>query len=138
MRVVKCIGSFLMAILLAFPALVSGEDKKEEVHRLDSVVVSAIRSEMSVFDAPQAVTVITSEEIASSPFERIEDIVRSVAGIYNFRHYGMQTNGIVSPLIMRGVGKNRVLLLLDGVPQNDNFNNAIAWIAWGHIPKETI
>ena len=39
---------------------------------------------------------------------------------------------------MRGVGKNRVLLLVDGVPQNDNFNNAIAWVAWGHIPKEVI
>ncbi|MDZ7695828.1 MAG: TonB-dependent receptor plug domain-containing protein [Deltaproteobacteria bacterium] len=50
----------------------------------------------------------------------------------------MQTNGIVSPIIMRGVGKNRVLFLVDGVPQNDNFNNAIAWVAWGHVQKETI
>jgi outer membrane receptor for ferrienterochelin and colicin len=39
---------------------------------------------------------------------------------------------------MRGVGSNRVLLLVDGVPQNDNFNNAIAWVGWGYIPKETI
>jgi outer membrane receptor protein involved in Fe transport len=84
------------------------------------------------------VTVLTSEEIMASPFDRVEDIVRSVPGIYNFRHYGLQTNGIVSPLSMRGVGKNRVLLLVDGVPQNDNFNNAIAWVGWGYIPKETI
>jgi iron complex outermembrane receptor protein len=36
------------------------------------------------------------------------------------------------------VGSNRVLILVDGVPQNDNFNNAIAWVGWGHIPKEAI
>lgn len=106
--------------------------------KLDDVVVSATRSEMPVFDAPQSVTVMDSEEIMASPFERLEDLVRGVPGIYNFRHYGLQTNGIVSPLSMRGVGKNRVLVMVDGVPQNDNFNNAIAWVAWGHIPKETI
>jgi outer membrane receptor for ferrienterochelin and colicin len=61
-----------------------------------------------------------------------------VPGVYNFRHFGLQTNGIVSPLSMRGVGKNRVLVLIDGVPQNENFNNGIAWVAWGHIPRETI
>jgi TonB-dependent heme/hemoglobin receptor len=106
--------------------------------KLDDVVVSATRSEMPVFDAPQSVTVMDGTEIMASPFERVEDLVRSIPGIYNFRHYGLQTNGIVSPLSMRGVGKNRVLVLVDGVPQNDNFNNAIAWVAWGHIPKETI
>jgi iron complex outermembrane receptor protein len=138
MKIAKYIGAFLVAVSLTSPGLVFGGEKKEDVHRLDSVIVSATRSEISVFDAPQAVTVITSEEIAASPFERVEDIVRSVPGMYNFRHYGIQTNGIVSPLIMRGVGKNRVLLLVDGVPQNDNFNNAIAWIGWGYIPKDTI
>ncbi len=44
----------------------------------------------------------------------------------------------LQPLKMRGVGNNRLLVLVDGVPQNDNFNNAIAWVAWGHIPKHVI
>lgn len=114
------------------------EELPSQTYHLDEVVVSATRSEIPVFDAPQSVTVISSEELAMSPFERVEDIVRSVPGLYNFRHYGLQTNGIVSPLKMRGVGNNRVLVLVDGVPQNDNFNNAIAWIAWGHILKDTI
>ena len=104
------------------------DETAKGVYQMDEVVVSATRTEIPVFDAPQSVTVIGAEEIAASPFERVENIVRSVAGIYNFRHYGLQTNGIVSPLIMRGVGRNRVLLLVDGVPQNDNFNNAIAWV----------
>ncbi|MBR9980785.1 MAG: TonB-dependent receptor [Desulfatitalea sp.] len=129
--------SVLAGNLLSMGSLFADETAKG-VYQLDAMVVSTTRTEIPVFDAPQSVTVIGAAEIAALPFERVEDIVRSLAGVYNFRHYGLQTNGIVSPLIMRGVGRNRVLLLVDGVPQNDNFNNAIAWVGWGHIPKETI
>lgn len=128
----------MIVTLLGFHLCAQAEDQPKSIYHLDEVVVSATRSEILVFDAPQDVSVMTSEEIMTSPFERVEDIVRSVPGIYNYRHFGQQTSGIVGPLIMRGVGKNRVLMLVDGVPQNDNFNNTIAWVAWGHIPKETI
>ncbi len=128
----------LVALALVLPVSGLGGDTEPKTIRLDEVVVSATRNEMSVFDAPQDVTVLSTEEIMASPFERVEDIIRNVPGIYNFRHYGLQTNGIVSPIKMRGVGSNRTLVLVDGVPQNDNFNNAIAWVAWGHIPKDTI
>lgn len=128
--------AWCMAFVLACPLVAYSDDPG--THRMDTVVVSTTRTEIAVFDAAQDVSVITREDIAASPFDRVEDILRSIPGIYNFRHFGMQTNGIVSPLIMRGVGKNRVLLLVDGVPQNDNFNNGIAWIGWGHIPKDTI
>ncbi len=102
------------------------------------VVVTASRTDIAAMDAPQSVSVIRADEIMASPFERVEDLVRSVPGVYNYRHYGQQTSGIQSPLSMRGVGKNRVLLLVDGVPQNDSFNNSISWVAWGHIPRESI
>jgi outer membrane receptor protein involved in Fe transport len=124
--------------LAGFPCLAAAGEPVRGIHHLDAMVVSTTRTEIPVFDAPQSVTVISAEQIAASPFERWEDIIRSVPGVYNFRHYGLQTNGIVSPLMMRGAGRNRVLFLVDGVPQNDNFNNAIAWVGWGHIPKETI
>ncbi len=138
MREWKWFGSVLAFTILGCPLSLMAEEQPKGAYRLDAVVVSATRTEIPVFDAPQSVTVVTSEDIMASPFERVEDIVRSVPGMYNFRHYSLQTNGIVSPLKMRGVGSNRILVLVDGVPQNDNFNNAIAWVAWGHIPKETI
>jgi outer membrane receptor protein involved in Fe transport len=136
----------ILVCMLTVMLLVSAQNSFAEAENLNKnnkfnlgqVVVSATRSEISRFDAPQDVTVVNSDEIMASPFDRVEDIVRSVPGIYNFRHYGLQTNGIVNPLVMRGVGQSRVLVLVDGVPQNDNFNNAIAWVAWGHIPKESI
>lgn len=135
-RIVFC--TFFSVLLSMNNVWAEGSPDASKLNRLDEVVVSATRTEIPVFDAPQSVTVVSNEEIMSSPFERLEDIVRTIPGIYNFRHYGLQTNGIVSPLSMRGVGKNRVLLLVDGVPQNDNFNNAIAWVGWGFIPKESI
>ena len=138
MEPLKWIGIVFMFAVLGYPLSVLAQEQPKEPYSLGEVVVSATRSEIPVFDAAQSVTVISSEEIMDSPFDRVEDIVRSVPGMYNFRHFALQTNGIVSPLKMRGVGSNRILILVDGVPQNDNFNNAIAWVAWGHIPKETI
>ncbi len=138
MKACTCLRFMVFYIILGYSLICVAQDSYKPVHRLDAVVVSATRTEIPVFDAPQSVTVLSAEEIMASPFDRLEDIVRSVPGVYNFRHFGLQTNGIVSPLSMRGVGKNRVLILVDGVPQNDNFNNAIAWVGWGHIPKETI
>lgn len=114
------------------------QENPQDMYLIEEVAVTATRTEQPVFDLTQSVTVLTREDILASPFERVEDIVRTTAGMHNFRHHGMQTNGIVSPLIMRGVGSNKVLVLVDGVPQNDNFNNAIAWVAWGHIPKDAI
>ncbi|MGQ9648082.1 MAG: TonB-dependent receptor plug domain-containing protein [Thermodesulfobacteriota bacterium] len=135
----KSIAKVLLIIMsLLLTIAVQAQEQSEKFHSMDEVVVSATRTEIPVFDVPQDVTVIGSDEIMASPFDRVEDIIRSVPGIYNFRHYSLQTHGIVSPLIMRGVGQNRVLVLVDGVPQNDNFNNAIAWVAWGHIPKDII
>ncbi|MEF3168954.1 MAG: TonB-dependent receptor [Deltaproteobacteria bacterium] len=136
MEGLKC--GVVLTLVLGYPLSLSAQEQTKEPLSLDEVVVSATRSEIPVFDAPQSVTVISNEELMASPFERVEDIVRSVSGMYNFRHFALQTHGIVSPLKMRGVGNNRVLILVDGVPQNDNFNNTIAWVAWGHIPKETI
>ncbi|HKK91109.1 MAG TPA: TonB-dependent receptor, partial [Desulfobacteraceae bacterium] len=114
------------------------QNQEETVYKLEDIVVSTTRNEIPVSDAAQSVTVISEEDIMNSPFERVEDIIRSAPGIYNTRHFGTQRSGVSNPITVRGVGGNRVLLLVDGVPQNDNFNNSIAWVAWGHIPKEAI
>jgi len=65
----------MMGILVLLPGLALTQEAKQgkrevegrKVIRLDEVVVSATRSEIPVFDAPQSVTVISSEEIMASP-----------------------------------------------------------------------
>lgn len=134
----KILLATLLWAILVIPACVLASDQGGESHRLDEVVVSATRSEIAVTDAPQSVTVISEKQIMASPFERVEDILRFSAGIYNTSHYGWQTGGRISHLSMRGTGRNRMLMMIDGVPLNDNFNNTIAWVAWGLIPREAI
>ena len=138
MKKSKWLGFLLAAAIAGQPLPSMAEKQSREAFQLDEVVVSATRAEIPVFDAPQSVTVVTEKEIMASPFERIEDILRFTVGFQNYSHYGQQTGGVASHFAMRGVGRNRTLLLLDGVPLNDNFNNSIAWVAWGLIPKETI
>jgi len=128
--------AFATAMALGVPA--AAAEKSATAQKLGDVVVSATRTEVPVFDAPQSVTIMDSEEIMASPFERVEDILRFAVGVYNTSHYGWQTGGIKSHFYMRGVGRNRVLVLLDGVPLNDNFSNTITWVAWSLIPKEAI
>ncbi len=121
----KKILSFLFVVSIFISAqntFASSEEEKKTTNLSYETVVSATRSQISLFDVPQDVTIITSEEIAASPFERVEDIVRSVPGLFNFTHYGLQTHGIGSSLIMRGVGLNRLLVLVDGMPP-------LVWIA---------
>ena len=138
MKRLKWIGVVIAVVNMVAPVWLMAEEQPEAGYRLDDVVVSATRSEITVFDAPQSVTVVSEKEIMASPFERIEDILRFTVGFQNYSHYGQQTGGVASHFAMRGVGRNRTLLLLDGVPLNDNFSNSIAWVAWGLIPKETI
>ena len=125
-------------IVMMVPFFCLAEDESQETVSLEDVVVSATRTEMPTFDTPQSVSVISHEEIMASPFERIEDILRDMVGYENHSHYGQQTSGTSSHFSVRGVGRNRTLLLLDGVPLNDNFSNTITWVAWGLIPKEAI
>lgn len=63
-------------IVLGCPISPSAQETPKNVHRLDAVVVSATRSEIPVFNAPQSVTVLSNEELMASPFNRVEDIVR--------------------------------------------------------------
>lgn len=134
----KRIVQVIATVIILFPIFCTAEEVPTDSHRMDAVVVSATRSEIPVFDAPQSVTVVSEEELMASPFERLEDILRFSVGFQNYSHYGQQTGGVATHFAMRGVGRNRTLMLLDGVPLNDNFSNSIGWVSWGLIPKETI
>ena len=132
------IGLTMLSAVLFFASGAAAEEKAKDVHQLGEVVVSASRTETATFDTPQSVTVVSNEEIMASPFARIEDILRDTVGYEASLHYGTQRSGKTSHFSMRGVGRNRTLLLVDGVPFNDNFNNSITWVAKGVIPKEII
>ncbi len=134
---------FLLAVALNFILMQvtlaeeAATKKGTESFQLGQVIVTATRTERQIANVAASVTVIGKEDIEDSPFERIDDILRTTAGLNIDYHYGMHTIGGVRPANFRGTGGygDRTLVLVDGVPQN-NANNG--WVEWSQIPKEAI
>ncbi len=75
------------------------------------------------------------DRIQNSASGRIEDVLRDVAGLQQFRRTDARSaNATSQGATLRGLGGNassRALLVLDGVPQSDPFGGWITWPAYG-------
>jgi iron complex outermembrane receptor protein len=113
-----------VACLSALPALGQTEDAEP---KLETVVVSASRSQTRIKEMPLHTTIVSREEIEKSPAQNIDQLMRNVPGM-NFTAVpaalsdptGHQTR-------MRGLGNAKVLVLLDGVPIHDPFYLTTQW-----------
>jgi outer membrane receptor protein involved in Fe transport len=102
---------------------------------LESVVVTATRTERRLGTIPASVNVVTSEQIKASPAVIADDILRQVPSFSLFR----RTSSIAAQPTTQGVslrgigpsGQSRTLVLLDGVPFNDPFGG---WVYWTRVP----
>lgn len=102
---------------------------------LESVVVTATRTERRLGTIPASVNVVTSEAIKASPAVIADDILRQVPSFSLFR----RTSSIAAQPTTQGVslrgigpsGQSRTLVLLDGVPFNDPFGG---WVYWTRVP----
>ena len=103
--------------------------------RIDSVLVTATRSETRIEDIPLHTTLVTPEQIENAPARTLDQLLRNVSG-FNFSGVpaaisdptGQQTK-------MRGLGNSKVLVLLDGVPVHDPFYMTTQWYK---VPLSTI
>ena len=124
----------LVLALVAWPGLCWAQMPEAPV-RLDPVVVTPTRLEQGAGDAPASVTVITADDIRSSPYVTLDDLLRQVPSFSLFRRssslVGHPTTQGVS---LRGVGPSgasRALVLVDGIPINDPFGG---WVPWSRVP----
>ncbi len=83
-------------------------------------VSAASRVTESVDDAPASVTIISSQELRAMGYPTIAEAVRGIRGIY------LSDDRSYTTLGFRGYSRpgdygNRVLVLLDGHPMNDNY-----------------
>ncbi len=108
--------SFSIALLLITSEVFAQEEAKKAT-KLDTVVVTATRTEESLEDVPVHVEVITREEIEESGAMTVGDIVgKKVTG--HFHRY----QGLLQPIGLRGFRteshgddiKGHVLILMDG------------------------
>lgn len=88
-------------------------------------------------DRAYSVTNITSEMLANEPSQRLENALRLVPGLQQFRRSDARSaNPTSQGVTLRGLGGNassRALLVLDGVPQSDPFGGWISFPGYDAI-----
>jgi hemoglobin/transferrin/lactoferrin receptor protein len=111
-----------LALTLALPAVASAADAADaasaDVNELNRVVVSATRTERQVQDVPATVSAIDRERMDNELVRDIRDLFRYEPGIEvgaNRERFGL------GDIRIRGLGGNRVRVLVDGVSVPDSF-----------------
>lgn len=104
--------------LLVFSGLVSYNLYAQEIpqQNLDSIIIKSTRIDLPFKENSRTISVITSEDIATSASTNVADLLQEVAGI-DIRRRG--TGGMQSDLYIRGGGFDQTLLLIDGMKMED-------------------
>ncbi|WP_239502689.1 TonB-dependent receptor [Vibrio astriarenae] len=108
-----------MAIVasIALPAIAQAEQSSQQ-EPTETIVVTASRSQQALSEVPRSVTVIDQEEISSALRQS-----RSINDVLSMLVPGMGTSvhGNLSSKGQNNIRGRRVLLLIDGVAQNNSF-----------------
>ena len=115
------VGWVLASGLGAEEAVESTEDTTVAVDAtfVETVTVSATRSELAIKDTPGQVDVIGADEIEELGYTNVADLVRFTPGVYVD---GDLTRLGTSGFNIRGIGGNRVLTQIDGIPTAEQFD----------------
>ena len=100
----------------------------EETVVLPTVTVTATRTMEDIAKTPSSVSVVTQKDIEAKRVDTVADALQLLPGVYK----SQVGNG---GLQIRGFGSTNILVLLNGVPMNNTFNNGVDWEA---IPVHTI
>ncbi len=98
--------------------------------------VTSLRLPRPLPDVPNTVTVLTRDEIDTTPALATDELVRALPTVATFRRSSSLTADPTSQgLTLRGLapsGVSRALVLLDGVPVTQAFGG---WIYWQALPR---
>ncbi len=112
-----------LCALLAAPALAQ---EAASSLALETVVVSATRSDTRLQDMPLHTTVISQEEIRHSPAQTLDQLLRNVPALLVSGSPAYTTDPTGHNIKFRGMDK-KVLVLVDGIPVLDPFYTTIQW-----------
>lgn len=98
-----------------------------QIRRREDLVVTATRTEQSAGEVPVSVTVVPREALEQSPSRTLDDALRTVVGL----NLPLGSSNVIQPstnhVSMRGLGGDRALVLLDGIPLNDSLSSYVQW-----------
>ena len=102
------------------------EDVQE--YALDEMVVTATRTMKQIQEVPSSVSVVTAKELENHNVISVQDALQYLPGVY----MDQSSQGAIS---LRGFGSTNVLVLVDGVQQNDTYEGSVNF---NSIPVENI
>lgn len=137
-RSTPCIVSLgLAASLAATPALAQDQSASEITWADALITVVGKPLDVPLGDRAYSVTSITPDMLANEPSQRLENALRLVPGLQQFRRSDARSaNPTSQGVTLRGLGGNassRALLMLDGVPQSDPFGGWISFPGYDAI-----
>ncbi|NOU46502.1 MAG: TonB-dependent receptor [Bacteroidales bacterium] len=96
------------------------------VVNLNTVVITATRTEKQLLDIPAQADLISADEIAAFPLSNLDDILKTTANVNVNRSWGIFSKN--AAVTMRGLeGSDRVLVLIDGIPKNSLVGGSVNW-----------
>lgn len=87
----------------------------EQVHVLDTIVVTASGTEQTVKDAPASISIIEAKDIANKGYLNIHQALENIEGVSLEGGPGARATG--AEISIRGFDSAYTLLLVNGVPQ---------------------
>ncbi len=128
MHVRRFISSFVLISMVVFLMPVNGLAGEEESKaiKLETIVVTATKTEKRVEDAPGSVTVISGEEIERRNIKTLDEALSELKGVFAKRNKGLMDS--TTSVRLRGFkGDQYTLVLLDGQPLNDAYTGGLDW-----------
>lgn len=124
----KYIPSLFLAVVVicSDTLLVAGETgDSTKVYPMKEIVVTATRSDKDAKDVGRSVTLITNEELKSSVYYNLAELLSQQEGIYVVGTG--QNPGMIQSLFMRGANNNHTAIMVDDVRITDpsSPNNAL-------------
>ncbi len=95
----------------------------------ETVVVTATRSERAVSELPVTTAVVDEQEIESAPVHGVDDLLRGMPGITPSIISSSGATPSNQRFSMHGLGGNRALVLVDGMPLHDPYSGIVRWQA---------
>ena len=91
---------------------------------LDEYVVTATRTMKQLQEVPASVSVVTAKDIEDRNISTVPDVLQTLPGVYvsQSAQYGPTGN-----LTVRGYSSDNILVLVDGAPVNNAYNNDVDW-----------
>ena len=132
-RVYAAACTLLLAPIV--PLNVCKAAQTEVADSVDTVVVTATRSEMALSTVPESLTVLDSARLRDTPAQSVDDVLRTVPSVNLPPAASYQLHPTANSVSMRGLGGSRALVLLDGVPLNDPF---FGYLQWSLLPIEDV